>query len=648
LVLTGDAHANPTSFYQQQIDSLLARNARSTFFVTIAQEPDDTTLQNWRTQGFGFGIHPYASRPDPNPALNITNLSEGYSVFSSWYAGRFSSPPSGVVRNHQVAWQGWTDGASIAAQNGYLMDTNFYHYGGWLQATDGSWPHGYITGSGQPMKFVAADGSILPVYQQLTPLVDEQMVAGNALEQLTAGQAISVSQQVIDASLSGDYAALVAQLHVDYYYPDGGQTWGEGTIDYAKAVGVPVWSADEWLAFTKMRDGAQLANISWDSALKRLSFTLTTAGSPGATVSIMLPWDYENLGLAGVTVDGNSEPFSVEKINGKRVAMVSVPVGVRSVVASYGPAVDLGVSVTSVSVAPVSDTGTYTVVATNTSQTLAPAVTVTISRSIGFSGATINASGWSCSVVADKVNCQKGQVGAGETAPAIVVSGGLPDVAAQVHVSATISTAAALIDINPDNDSGNAVTDVLIPVSGLSVSSSSPTRLTDPTEFAASALGSEVAYAWAFGDGAVGSGETISHTYAMAKDFVASVVASNRLGSVESSIVVSVTNAVPIAVPTVALGHPLAGEVVVLDGSSSIEPDAHFPLQFKWTQVSGQPVELGDPSQVRTSFVAPNERTKLKFSLVVTDAFGSTSAPAVVDVDIFISRVELFMPVIRR
>lgn len=648
LVLTGDAHANPTNFYQQQIDSLTARGAASTFFLTIAQDPDDATMQNWRTQGYEFGIHPYASRPDPNPALNIANLAEGYTVFSNWYASRFTSPPSGVVRNHQVAWQGWTDGAAIASQNGYEMDANFYHYGAWLRAADGSWPHGYITGSGQPMKFVAADGTILPLYQQLTNLVDEQMVAGDALEQLSPSEAISVSQQLMGSSLAGDYAALMAQLHVDYYFPGGGQTWGEGMIDHANSVGLPIWSAQDWLDFTKLRNGAEFTSIDWDNALKRLSFVITTAGSAGATVSIMVPWDYQDLGLSAISVNGNPTVFSVEKISGKRIAMISVPVGAHSVVASYGPAVDLGVAVASASVAPVSDTGIYTIVVANTSNTIAPSVSVTVSRSIGFADATISATGWACAVATDSVNCQRSQVGANETAPPIIVSGGLPHVAARVHVSAVVSTSAALIDINPDNDQSDSATDVLVPVSALSVTSSSPTRLTDPTEFSASALGSEVTYTWSFGDGAVGSGATISHTYATASSFVASVVAGNRLGAIEADVIVSVTNAIPIAVPVVAETHPRAGDVVILDGSNSIEPDAHFPLQFQWTQVSGVPVELADPSQVRTSFIAPSERTALQFSLVVTDAFGSTSPPALITVDIYTSAVELYLPAIRR
>ena len=160
---------------------------------------------------------------------------------------------SRTVRNHQVAWQGWTDAADVQVAHDIAMDTNFYHWGQWLQKPDNSWPMGYITGSGQPMKFARADGSIVPVYQQLTQLVDEQLMSeiGSAGWQgLNAAQAIDVSENLIDASLAGDYAAIMTQFHVDYY---GGntQTWAEGTMDYANAQGVPMWNADQWLSSPK-------------------------------------------------------------------------------------------------------------------------------------------------------------------------------------------------------------------------------------------------------------------------------------------------------------------------------------------------------------------------------------------------------------
>ena len=70
------------------------------------------------------------------------------------------------------------------------------------------------------MQMVDATGHIIPVYQQVTSLVDEQLVTGIAStqENLSGAQAAAVSKQLIDASVTGgNYAAIMTQFHVDYY-----------------------------------------------------------------------------------------------------------------------------------------------------------------------------------------------------------------------------------------------------------------------------------------------------------------------------------------------------------------------------------------------------------------------------------------------
>jgi hypothetical protein len=153
----------------------------------------------------------------------------------------------------------------------YGHEHRLYHWGEWLQKPDGTWPHGYLTGSGQPMKFIRADGTILPYYQQLTELVDEQLVngAGAGVEGLSNAQAITVSRELIDASLAGDYAALMTQFHVDYFTT--AQTWIEGTLAYANAHGVPLWNADDWLSFTETRHDADYTDVAWDTGTQTLA-----------------------------------------------------------------------------------------------------------------------------------------------------------------------------------------------------------------------------------------------------------------------------------------------------------------------------------------------------------------------------------------
>ncbi len=71
------------------------------------------------------------------------------------------------------------------------------------------------------------------------------------------------------------------------------------------------------------------------------------------------------------------------------------------------------------------------------------------------------------------------------------------------------------------------------------------------------------------------------------------------------------------------------GGEVRLDGSESADADGNA-LTYAWTQISGTPVTLSDPTAVSPTFTAPGAHETLAFSLVVSDGVATSIADTVV------------------
>ena len=390
LIITADAHAQPESYYQSEIDSLNAHGGKATFYMSTGGGIlSEVIMETWRTQGHEFGMHPYRN---PTSTMTYAALNQGFTDSVDQF-GLFYDPPipmSLTVRNHQISWQGWTDAADIAVNHGMVMDTNFYHWGQWLKKPDNSWPHGYITGSGQPMKFIKTDGTILNYYQQLTQLVDEQLfdvydLPGFDSEQLTSAQAIAVSQQMIDASQAGDYAALMTQFHLDYYGFTSVKAWAESTMDYANTNNVPIWNADQWLSFTQTRHDANYNNVAWNSGTGNLTFDMAATATAGVNLTTILPLSHGGAPLLSVEVDSSPVSYNTQTIKGVNVAFVTVAAGNHSFVVTYSGATPTPSNTPTNTVTPTATntptntpTNTATFTSTNTpTNTAAPTLTNT-------------------------------------------------------------------------------------------------------------------------------------------------------------------------------------------------------------------------------------------------------------------------------
>src|SRR6185295_16958638 len=111
--------------------------------------------------------------------------------------------------------------------------------------------------------------------------------------------------------LAGDYAAVTMQAHVDY----SATNWLDSVTAYAQQHGMPIMTAERWLDFTKARQGATLAPLTWNAASTTLTFCAAPPSSEG-TLTLMVPASYGATAIGTVTVDGTAVTRTALSVKG--------------------------------------------------------------------------------------------------------------------------------------------------------------------------------------------------------------------------------------------------------------------------------------------------------------------------------------------
>ncbi|MCS6881939.1 MAG: hypothetical protein RMK84_06775 [Oscillochloridaceae bacterium] len=364
IVATGDAHGSRVSHIEQLLGPVerrggtvsvyytpprtstvrrLARRARwsveeipvlSRLFKDDDPIPSPATLAKWRERGHEFGMHPYVE----------DGLETGYNLYWSEFIKYGYGPLPPTVRTHRILWYGWVDNALVQARYGVRMNLDHYHAGGVVRRADGTWAAGYLSGTGLPMRFVNERGTLLSVYQQPTHLVDEHLMSvfdtGHEAG-FDGATAATVTIAQIAESVRRYPAALGLQCHVDPFLFGGEKAanvgyWLNESLDYAIAQGMPILSAERWLAFSEARAAAYAERIIWDATTRRLAFELGFPANPGGTAAVLLPLRHGGASLREVRVHGSVSRQMERRLAGRRYALVTVPAGRSQIEADYG------------------------------------------------------------------------------------------------------------------------------------------------------------------------------------------------------------------------------------------------------------------------------------------------------------------------
>ena len=124
------------------------------------------------------------------------------------------------------------------------------------------------------------------------------------------------------------------------------------------------------------------------------------------------------------------------------------------------------------------------------------------------------------------------------------------------------------------------VTQVDIPLTALQAHNNSPTVLGQPTLLTTTlAAGTQAQYSWAWGDGQVGSGAVVSHTYPAVGVYTAVVTAHNRLNQLTATTLVTIEEKI-VGLTALNDSPTIWGEATTLEAEIVAGSGVHFSWDF--------------------------------------------------------------------
>jgi hypothetical protein len=325
VVMTGDDHASDGT--TEQFDMFRAASpggcsvadwqcVRSTSYLYPNTPISNAAAAADQGAGFELALHLTTGCSDFTPAGLAGNWADQLPEFRTAFP---SLAPPRTNRTHCIPWSDWASEPKVARQFGVRLDTNYYYWpGSWVQDRPG-----LFTGSGFPMRFADADGSVIDSYQAATQLTDE--LGSNQANPTYIPAHI---EALIDGALGpqGYFGVFTANMHTDHANHAG----ANAIVAEAVSRGVPVVSAAQMLDWLDGRNGSSFQGLSYAGG--RLQFGVArAAGARG--LEAMVPAQAATGALQGLTRDGAPVAVSSRTVKGVDYAVFDAAPG--TYVATY-------------------------------------------------------------------------------------------------------------------------------------------------------------------------------------------------------------------------------------------------------------------------------------------------------------------------
>jgi FlgD Ig-like domain len=242
--------------------------------------------------------------PPALPSLNV-ELSAQLADFASAFPG-VSAPTT--IRTHCIPWSDWDTQPKTDLAHGIRMNTDYY----WFSNTN--WDQdlaGMFSGSGMPMRFAAADGSLIDVYQATTYSADD---ATADPDHVVPAQMKTLIDNAV--GVKGYYGAFSVIVHNDG--PQAESAARDQVVAYARSRGVSVISERQLLTWLDGRDSSSFGNVDFGSGA--LTFTIS-ASSAARGLQAMVPLNGAWGQMQNLTRGGSPVSFDTETIKGVDYAL---------------------------------------------------------------------------------------------------------------------------------------------------------------------------------------------------------------------------------------------------------------------------------------------------------------------------------------
>ena len=281
-----------------------------------------------RRRGHGFGPHPWVCI---KPSISQWRAEIGR--ITAGFREKLGFAPT-CLRAHSVIFPGWDETPRILADHGLRLDTSFIN--GYLCR------EGYLNGSALPVRFIGRDGRLINCREQSTIHGDDTLWSTKCmLPSYSEAERMELSLR-----LMRELAEVHHGVYHPYFHPIclgargsiNTADWFQSVLRAAGDLGLPMPSADDWLAFNDARDAVAIGQVRWDSSRATLSFALR-APAAIAGLTVLLP-PYMQRAPRRATVD--AEPVDLRPVGFERLGwtalVLDLAAGDAALSASYPPA----------------------------------------------------------------------------------------------------------------------------------------------------------------------------------------------------------------------------------------------------------------------------------------------------------------------